>query len=145
MNWKAIVVAVIIAAMSTVGVAGSAEDPTNASYFEGVWSGTWDMGQAGQDVTITIGEKNQKGAHKITYDYGFVKSPTGGTIPPGSFVIYGREQGGVFITGWKDKAGAKRTVTLEKYKEDEVKAKFDIEGTITGGQRPYYNAILKRK
>jgi hypothetical protein len=145
MNRKAIFVAVIIAAMSMAGVAGSADPPTGASYFEGVWSGTWDMGQRGQDVTITIGEKNPKGYHKVDYEYGFVKSPTGGEIPPGSFVVYGREQDGVFVTGWKDKAGAKRTVTLQKYKEDEVKAKFDIEGTITGGQRPYYNAILKRK
>ena len=145
MNRKAIVVAVIIAAMSIAGVAGSAEDSTATSFFEGVWGGTWDMGSQGQDVTITIGEKNQKGAHKITYDYGFVKSPTGGTIPPGSFVAYGRERDGVFTFGWKNKEGTKRTVTLEKYKEDEVKAKYDIEGTITGAQRPYYSAILKRK
>jgi hypothetical protein len=145
MNRKAIVVAVILAAMSIAGVAGSADPPADGSYFMGVWSGTWDMGQRGQDITITIGEKNEKGYHKVTYDYGFVKSSTGGEIPPGSFDIYGKENGGVFYTGWKDRAGAKRTVTLQKYKEDEVKAKLDLEGTSTGGQRPYYNAILKRK
>ena len=145
MNRMAIVVAVIIAAMSAAGVAGSADNTTSPSFFEGGWGGTWDMGPQGQDVTITIGEKNQKGYHKITYDYGFVKSPTGGTIPPGSFVAYGRERDGVFTFWWKTKEGTKRTVTLKKYKEDEVKAKFDIEGTITGGQRPYYDAILKRK
>jgi hypothetical protein len=145
MNRKAIVVAVILAAMSIAGVAGSEDPPADGSYFMGVWSGSWDMGQRGQDVSITIGEKNEKGYHKITYDYGFVKSPTGGEIPPGSFVIYGKEHGGVFYTGWKDKAGAKRTVTLTKFKDDEVKAKLDLEGTISGGQRPYYNAILKRK
>jgi hypothetical protein len=145
MNGKAIILAVIVAAMSMAGVAGSADTPANASYFEGVWSGSWDMGQSGQDVTVTIGEKNQKGYHKTTYDYGFVKSPTGGMIPPGSFVIYGREQGEVFTTWWKNSGGEKRTLTLQKYKEDEVKAKLDLEGTTTGGQRPYYNAILKRK
>jgi len=145
MNRKAIFVAVVIAAMSIAGVAGSEDNSTSASYFEGVWSGAWDMGQTSQDVTITIGEKNQKGAHKTTYDYGWYKTATGGSAPPGSFVVYGKEQDGVFTTWWKDKSGAKRTLTLQKYKENEVKAKYDIEGVITGGQRPYYNAILKRK
>jgi hypothetical protein len=145
MNRKALVVAVIIAAMSMAGVAGSADPPADASYFVGTWGGTWDMGQRGQDVTITIGEKNAKGYHKITYDYGFVKSPSGGEIPGGSFEIYGKEHSGVFYSGWKDKAGAKRTLTLEKFKENEVKAKLDMEGVISGGMRPYYNAILKRK
>lgn len=145
MNRKAIVVAAIVAAMSFAGVAGSADPPADGSYFMGVWSGTWDMGQRGQDITITIGEKNEKGYHKVTYDYGFVKSATGGEIPSGSFALYGKVHGGVFYTGWKDRAGAKRTVTLEKYKEDQVKAKLDLEGTSTGLQRPYYNAILKRK
>jgi hypothetical protein len=145
MNRKALVVAVIIAAMSMAGVAGSADPPADASYFVGTWGGTWDMGQRGQDVTITIGEKNPKGYHKTTYDYGFVKSPTGGEIPPGSFVIWGKEEGGVFTAWWKDKAGAKRTLTLKNFKEDEVKAQLDLEGSISGGQRPYYNAILKRR
>ena len=147
MNRKAIVVAVIIAVMSIAGVGGAADTPTGASYFEGVWSGTWDMGQSGQDVTITIGEKNAKGYHKINYEYGFVNSPEGGKIPPGSFVFWGKEQDGVFSGYWKSQGqgGAKRTVTLKKFKEDEVKAQFDLEGTISGGQRPYYNAILKRR
>jgi len=144
MNRKAIVVAVIIAVMSAAGVAGSAENSTNASYFEGVWGGTWDMGQEGQAVTITIGEKNEKGAHKTTYDYGWFKTGTGGSSPPGSFVTYGREGDGVFSFSWS-KEGAKRTVTLQKYKENEVKAKYDIEGSLGSYQKPYYSAILKRK
>jgi len=62
MNRKAIFMAVIIAAMSIAGVAGSADPPAGASYFEGVWSGEWNMGPSTkQDVTVTIGEKNQKG------------------------------------------------------------------------------------
>ena len=147
MNRKALVVAVFIAAMSMAGVAGSADPPADASYFVGTWSGTWDMGQRGQDVTITIGEKNEKGYHKTTYDYGFVKSPTGGEMPPGSFVVWGKEEDGVFTAWWKyqGQGGAKRTLTLKKFKENEVKAQLDLEGTISGGQRPYYNAILKRR
>ena len=107
MNRKALVMVVIVAALSMAGVAGSADTPADASYFEGVWSGSWDMGQAGQDVTVTVGEKNEKGSHKTTYDYGCVKSATGGSIAPGSFVVYGREQGGVFTTWWKNSGGRK--------------------------------------
>jgi serine protease inhibitor len=152
MNRKAVVAAVVIAAMSIAGItgiagiAGAAENPVNASYFEGTWSGEWDMGPSTkQDVTVTIGEKNQKGYHKTTYDYGFVKSATGGTISPGSFVVYGKEQDGAFIASWKNKEGMRRTLTMKKYKDDEVKARYDIEGSITSAQRPYYDAILKRR
>jgi len=145
MNRKAIVLAVIIAAMSTAGVAGSADNSANTSYFEGVWSGEWNFGQARQDITITIGEKNEKGAHKTTYGYGWGKSGTGGSTAPGSFVVYGRERDGVFTFWWKDKEGTKRTVTLQKFKEDAVKARIERDGTSTSIQRPYYDAILKRK
>jgi len=62
MSRKPVILAVIIAAMSIAGVAGSADNPSGASYFEGAWSGQWDMGPSTkQDVTVTIGEKNQKG------------------------------------------------------------------------------------
>ncbi|TSA00129.1 MAG: hypothetical protein D4R80_01905 [Deltaproteobacteria bacterium] len=154
MNGKAIFLAVIVAVMSTAGVAGSEDNSTNApqgtpagtSYFEGAWSGEWDLGPSTkQDVTVTIGPLNQKGYHKTTYDYGFVTSATGGTIPPGSFVVYGKVQDGAFIAKWKNREGEKRTLTLEKSKENQVKARYDIEGPLTSIQRPYYNAILKRK
>ncbi len=114
MNRKAIVLAVIIAAMSTAGVAGSADNSASTSYFEGVWSGEWNFGQTRQDVTITVGKKNEKGAHKTTYAYGWAKSGTGGSTAPGSFDVYGREHDGVFTFWWKTKEGKKRTVTLEK-------------------------------
>jgi hypothetical protein len=58
---------------------------------------------------------------------------------------YGKERDGVFIATWKNKERSKRSITLEKFKDNEVKARYDIEGTITGFQRPYYDAILKRK
>ena len=147
MNRKAIFMAVIIAAMSMAGIAGSADTPTNASYFEGTWSGTWDLGPTTkQDVTITIGEKeNVKGFRKTTYDYGWEKSGNAGNVPPGSYVVYGRERDGVFRFGWKTKDGFNRTVTLKKFKEDQVKAKYELDGPLTSAQRPYYDTILKRK
>jgi len=145
MNRKAIVLAVIIAAMSTAGVAGSADNSASTSYFEGGWIGEWNFGATRQDVTITIGEKNQKGAHKTTYAYGWGKSGTGGGTAPGSFDVYGMERDGVFTFWWKTKEGKKRTVTLEKQKEDAVKARLELEGSLEQYQRPYYDAILKRK
>jgi len=128
-----------------VGITLESANPV--SYFEGAWSGKWDMGQSGQDVTITIGKKNKTGAHKITYEYGWTKSGTSSPIPPGSFVAYGREHDGVFTFRWKTKGGEKRTVTLKKFEENEnvVKARFDPEGSSTTSQRPYYDAMLKRK
>ena len=145
MNRKAIVVAVIIAAMSIAGVAGSAENSTGTSFYEGVWSGEWDFGRTKQEVTITIGEKNEKGVYKTTYDYGWGATGGGGKSAPGSFVAYGRERDGAFTFWWKDKEGTKKTVTLEKIKEDAVKARYEREGPSTSFQRPYYDAILKRK
>ena len=144
MNRKSTVVAIIIAVMSIAGIAGAADPSANPSYFEGVWSGTWDMGTKGQDVTITIGELNEKGAHKVTYEYGWGKYGNAGTIPPGSFVTYGRESNGEFVFWWKAKDGAKRTVTMQKEKEDVAKAKYDLEGVLTSIQKPYYSATLKR-
>jgi hypothetical protein len=145
---NAIVAVFIIAAMSTAGFAGSADNTTNTSYFEGVWSGAWVWVEGGgrqQDVTITIGPMNEKGAHKTTYAYGWGKTGTGSDTPPGSFAVYGREHDGAFTFWWKDKEGTKRTVTLVKNKENEVKARIEREGPSTSLQRPYYDAILKRK
>jgi len=107
MNRKALVMVVIIAAMSMAGVAGSEDTPANASFYVGAWGG--------------------------------------GSSPPGSFVVYGRETDGVFSVSWKNKEGFNRTITLEKYKEDEVKAKYDLYGPLTPFQRPYYKTTLKRK
>lgn len=148
MHWKGIVVAVIIAAMSTAGAAVSAENPTDKSFFEGTWSGAWDMGPTTKvDVTITIGQKNEKGFNKITYAWGWGKSASGGASPPGSFDTYGGvRRDGVFQFWWKEKDGTKRTVTMEriKEKEDVVKARMERDGPSSSIQRPYYDATLKR-
>ena len=80
MNRNAIVVAVIVAVMSIAGVAGSAENSTGGSFYEGVWSGEWDIGRTKQDVTITIGEMNEKGVNKTTYDYGWGATGAGGEM-----------------------------------------------------------------
>ena len=147
MYGKAIVMAVLIAAMSTVGSAGSADNSTNASFFEGTWTGAWQgmHTSSGQEITITIGPRNQKGYNKTTYTYGWGKSGTGGDIPPGSFAVYGRERDGVFGFWWKDREGTKRIVTMEKNTEGGVKGKLEREGPATTSQRPFYEGIFKRK
>jgi len=144
MYGKVIVVAAMIAAITTAGVAGPVDNASNASQFEGVWSGQWD---SGQDVTITIGQKNRTGANKVTYEYGWTKFGSGAPVPPGSFVAYGRERDGVFTFGWKNKEGQKRIVTLKKFEGNEnvAKARFELVGSTTTIQKPYYDAMLKRK
>jgi len=148
-----------LAVISIAGYAESADDSSGpqgkepplsgtTSYFEGIWSGTFLLGMSGnvqQDITITIGKKNEKGAHKTTYAWGWGKSGPGSTISPGSFDVYGREQGGFFSFAWKDKEGSKRTIKMEKVKDDVAKVRLDREGPLTSAQRPYYEANFKRK
>lgn len=163
MNRKTIVMALIMAVMCTAGYADPVDNSSpsqgkkeaalagGTSYFEGVWVGAWDLvggsmsGSASQDVTITIEKKNRKGFHKTLYSWGWAPSGTGGKIPPGSLTTYGKEQDGAFIFWFKVKDGTKRTVKLEKQKDDVVKARLEREGPSTASQRPYYDGTLKRK
>ena len=162
MNRKTIVMALALAVLSTAGYAESVDNSSpsqgkdepalagGASYFEGVWAGAWEIiggsgsGSSNQDVTITIDKKNKKGFHKTTYEWGWL-SGIGGNIPPGSLTAYGREQDGAFTFWWKSKDGTKRTVILEKQKEDVVKGRLEREGSSTSAQRPYYEGTMKRK
>jgi hypothetical protein len=146
---KTIVMALIIAVMSTAGYAEPVDNSSpsqekeesalagGTSYFEGVWVGAWEFGvgsmsgSSRQDVTIAVDKKNKKGLYKTTYSWGWAKSGTGGNIPPGSFNVYGREQDGAFIFWWKDREGNKRTVKLEKQKDDVVKGRIEREGPST--------------
>jgi hypothetical protein len=152
-----IVMAACLAVISIAVHAESADDssvpqgkesspPGTTSYFEGTWSGTFLLGMSGnvqQDITITIGKKNAKGSHKTTYAWGWGKSGSGDTVTPGSFNVYGREQDGHFSFGWKDKAGSKRTIKMEKVKDDVAKVRLDQEGPLVA--RPYYEADFKRR
>lgn len=157
MNRKTIVLALIMVVISAAGYAESVDNSSlsqgkkksaiagGASFFEGIWVGEWEiigkgMAQLGrQEITIAIDKKNEKGFHKTTYSWGWDNR-----IPPGSLTVHGKEQDGAFTFEWKDKAGNKRTVKLEKYKDDVVKGRIEREGP-SGNRMPYSDGYLKRK
>jgi hypothetical protein len=157
MNRKTIVMALIMAVFSTAGIAESVENSSppqgknesalagGASFFEGVWVGEWEIISKSmvkptrQDVTIAIDKKNEEGFHKTTYSWGWANRN-----PPGSLTVYGKEQDGAFTFWWIDREGNKRTVKLEKYKDDVVKGRVEREG-LAVKQRPFFDGYLKRK
>jgi len=151
---------VMVAFLTVISIAGyaeSAEDASvpqgkesspsgTASNFEGTWSGVFSLGMTGnvrQEITITIGKKNAKGSQKTNYAWGWVNTASVGTTSPGSFNVYGREQDGYFRFEWKDKTGSRKTIKMEKIKDDVAKVRLEQEGPLV--QRPYYEANFKRK
>lgn len=152
---------IAVALLAVISITGSAESADHSpvtqgkessslsgttSYFEGIWSGTFFLGLNGnvrEDITITIEKKNAKGTHKTTYAWGWTDLGSGGTLSPGSFNVYGREQDGFFSFWWKDKAGSRRTIKMEKLTDDVAKVRLEQEGPSV--VRPYYEATFKRK
>lgn len=120
------------------------------SYFEGVWVGTWPKGQrkdeggTGADLTIVIGRKNDEGIFRVNYSWGPGTSGRGYPTPPGSLKAEGREIGEKFVLEWQRKNGGKGRITLEKYKENEVKAIFE-RGGFGKSQFAFVETILHRK
>ncbi|MCR4310500.1 MAG: hypothetical protein NUW14_10875 [Deltaproteobacteria bacterium] len=157
MKRVSMVMVAFLAVISVAGVAAFADDasvpqgkvsalPGTTSNFEGIWNGTFSYGMSGnvqQDITITIGKKNAKGTQKTTYAWGLVNHGASGLVSPGSFNVYGREQEGIFSFEWKDKAGSRRSIKMEKLKDDVAKVRLEQEGASV--QRPYYEANFKRK
>ena len=153
---------IMVALLAVLFFAGNADSADNSSvsqgkegsslsvttsFFEGTWSGAFTLGLSGttqQDITITIGNKNAKGYYKTTYSWGWGKSGLT-DVPPGSFIAYGKEKDGFFVFGWKNKEGSKRTIKMEKIKDDVAKVRLDQEGQMATGGRPYYEAEFKRK
>lgn len=155
MTVRAIVMALILAAMSGAGHAEPVDNsarqpgrdgsptPGRASFFEGVWTGTW---PTKSDVTITIGGKSEDGSFPTKYSWGFGKYRDGAPITPGTVTGKGREQGNEFVFEWKDKQGIKVTITLKKSKENVVDARIEREGTPQkAGYRPFIETYLTRQ
>ncbi|MBI5576731.1 MAG: hypothetical protein HY896_10275 [Deltaproteobacteria bacterium] len=117
------------------------------SYFEGVWAGKWPGYRStnlDQDLSITIVKGKREGVFVVTYEFGTVNYMSG-PVAGGSFKTRGREEGDKFFFGWTNKQGRKFEVTLQKYKENTVKARIDRLGTITSAERPYTESFLDRK
>jgi hypothetical protein len=129
------------------------QDPSSIgkiSYFEGVWVGTWPKAQhrteggTGADLTIEIGGRNDEGIFRTKYSWGPGTDKRGYPTPPGSLIAEGRENGEKFVFEWKRKDGGKGRITLEKYKDNEIKASFDRGGSGSS-QFAYVETTLHRK
>jgi len=134
MSLKRMVVWIFLAVMSTAGYALGADNATSLpeggksapagspSYFEGTWSGTWENGS---DITLEVGPRNNKGFFPVNYSYGAFTLPRSArSFPSGSLKAWGKEEGDKFIVEWwKDKAGNKGSLTLEKYEDNKAKAR----------------------
>lgn len=117
------------------------------SYFEGTWVGIW-PGYRGsatdQDVSITVVKGRKEGYCGITYSWGTVNYHTG-SIPAGTMKTWGKLDGDKLMYKWKNKQGREFEVTLQKYKEDVVKARLDRLGPLPPGSQPYTDTYLNRK
>ena len=117
------------------------------SYFEGVWVGNWEayLGQSTtQDVTLKIDKGKKEGFFRVEYSWGPVQYKTR-VVPSGSIRARGTEEGDRLIFNWKNKQGREFTFTLQKYKDDVVKARVDRSGPLSPGERPYNETYLNRK
>jgi hypothetical protein len=116
-----------------------------ASFFEGVWAGTWPWGGDGVELTIAVAKKNRNGLSGTTYSWGMGRYRNGTPIKSGSFKVWGKEQGDRFRFEWKTRDGVNLSITLIKTeKEDSVKAVWDTDAST---QLPMSDRVtyLKRK
>jgi hypothetical protein len=156
---KIISTTLLIAVMTVTGHASNSDNATplsgesktspsgNPSYFEGVWVGSWEawLGQSTtQDVTLRIDRGGKEGVFIAEYTWG-AASFKGRVIPPGSLKARGREEGDRFIMNWKNKQGRDFEITLQKHKDNVVKARIDRSGPLSPGERPYNETYLNRK
>jgi hypothetical protein len=154
---KRIAFALIVVSMSATGFAADVENAKPLvtdgmstrsdapSYFEGVWVGKWPWGVNGVEFTITVGKRNENGMYGTGYSWETGQLRNGRPIAPGSLKTWGKEQGDKFLIEWKNKEGAKSSITLVKGKEDSVKAIYDTDGPFIGRDMSDRQAYLKRR
>jgi hypothetical protein len=155
MPWKSVGMALMMLVASSVGYPEPVDQATpsrrkappvssEASYFQGIWSGRWE-GQRGE-VTVTIGAKDTDGTHETGFSSGIGTAGDGTPIWPFSIAAKGREEGDVYKFEYKGEYGFKRDVTLKKYKDDKVKIRLEWLGPNTNPRRPaYWETYLNRK
>jgi len=129
--------------------AGDQASPSgNPSYFEGDWVGMWPGFKSSSiymDAAISIRRGNKEGVFLV--EYSWEGGPSGSGFPklPGSVKAKGREEGDTLIFAWTNKQGKETTVTLKKHEEGKIKAKLEKSGPTGNNERPFNEAIFKRK
>jgi hypothetical protein len=157
MGLKRILFALVVFSMSATGFAADVKNteppaadgissPSDApSFFEGVWVGKWPWGVDGVEITITVGKKSKNGLFGTSYSWGMGRKRSGDPIKSGSIKAWGKEQGDQFLIEWKIKEGVQSRITLEKGKDDSVKAIYDSDGPIPQRDKSDLVTYLHRK
>jgi len=117
---KSILAALFIAVAAVTGYTASGDNVTpisgedqsspssSPSYFEGVWVGTWPGWRStsiSQDITIKVKRGDTEGMFLVEYSWGSAPAGSGFNPIPGSIKAKGREEGELFVFGWKNKEG----------------------------------------
>jgi hypothetical protein len=126
----------------------SASSPSpGTSYFQGVWVGSWpgftDAGIS-QGISIKVGKEIKDKIFNVTYSYDAVETRRGIT-PAGKVKTEGKEQEDKLFIQGETKHGRKFEITLEKYKNDVVKARIEKLGPTSPKERASNETYLNRK
>ena len=145
---KVVLSALIISVAVVTGVAANSDNTTpNPSYFEGVWVGSWPSylsPSTTQGITLNIDRGKKEDVFLVEYSWEAVEFRRG-IIPAGSIKAKGREEGDRFNSKWQKKQGRDFEITLQKYKDNVVKARLDKSGPYNPSERPYTETFLNRK
>jgi hypothetical protein len=118
-----------------------------SSYFQGTWKGNWGGfidSSASQEITLVVGREVREKVFDVKYSWGEVKWRRG-TVPAGRLRTEGREQGDKLLVQWENKKGRKFELTLQKEKEDQIKARIEKSGPTGPNDRPVNETFLYRK
>jgi hypothetical protein len=154
---KRYVVAALLLAVVPIGLHAAETDnaagitipipDAGSSYFQGVWVGSW-PGYADpnkkQDITITIGKKIGNNTYKVIYSWDAVEWRRGITLA-GKVKTEGKEQDDKFLFQYENKQGRKFEITLQKHKDNVIKARIEKSGPTAPNERPYNETYLNRK
>ena len=120
----------------------------NPSYFEGDWAGRWPGFKSAsiyQDAAISIRRGKKEGVFLVEYSWEGGPSGSGFPTLPGSIKAKGREEGDKFVFGWTNKQGREMTMTLQKQEENKIHARLEKSGPTGNNERPFNEAVFKRK
>jgi hypothetical protein len=120
----------------------------NPSYFVGDWVGSWPGFKSSsihQDAAINIRKGKKEGVFLVKYSWEGGPSESGFPQFPGSIKAKGRQEGDTLVFGWTNKQGREMTITLKKIEENKIMARIEKSGPTGNNERPFNEAIFKRK